>query len=76
MTESINYPVQECCGACKYWVRNTEPESKEGLCRRYPPKHVLLPSPIAQGLGLQAAILFPGMMEFNWCGEFRPRNLV
>jgi hypothetical protein len=70
------YSKEENCGRCRFWIRAEGKDQTEGLCRRFPPSYAMLPVPMNQGFGVQAAVVFPPMMQFNWCGEFRPKSVM
>ena len=70
--------MKDCCATCRYWA--TE-DRKTGLCRRFPPRPIMLgmgqPSVLTDPARAapQPIIMsyYPNMMEHGWCGEHTPK---
>ena len=80
----------ECCGDCKFWKHVPDRGDSEheliGICCRYPPVSVLtdtadIEADEADPWEGRAAHDFcywaqPRVLENDWCGEFRVRDLT
>lgn len=61
------------CTECQHYKRNAD--LKSGLCLRYPPEVVVLPTQTPMGqVQLQCVSMFPTIDGGAICGEFRGKK--
>lgn len=70
---------EECCAKCRFafdmHLYPDDAEHREGSCRRFPPKTVRPPRLEFEDWEQRKQLcLYPLVAEFDWCGEFQPRN--
>lgn len=77
--------VREGCGSCEYWLASKESQytnargdvivHKQGLCRRYPPKVVVMePGKRREGLPPDFENVRPWTDHTEWCGEWKRKT--
>jgi hypothetical protein len=71
-------PSVVACRDCQFWdeqqVLQKTPQgaSRIGLCLRFPPQVVIVPSP----QGILPMAMFPSTQALQACGEFQAKSLI
>jgi hypothetical protein len=63
----------EECGSCKFW-KQTVAKKNVGFCKRYPPTALSMLN-VKAGTS-EVTKCSPGMVDDEWCGEYKPKLLM
>lgn len=61
---------RETCETCRWWDRESNRQSTDGLCRKYAPRATVLESD-----EVEEYPVWPKTDIRDWCGEHQPREV-
>jgi hypothetical protein len=70
--EKPKHPLGWGCEDCFHVVKDSNPLSKQMICRAHPPIPQAIMASNGQLIGMMS--FYPPVNQGEWCGEFNPRD--